>query len=352
VPQHGRSGVMSATSGRAAVALRPHALVLPPRHPYVDRLDGRAATLVHRDATTEERTDPAWIARHARDWDVAHLHLGLVDLDPARVIAAVAGNRDRGVPVAVTVHDVQSPDGRTSLLDVLQQVHRDLAAVITLTEACAVRLRAALDRPVRVIPHGPVLPRSERARLRAHRRMVGGRRPLLVLADDLPSRLGWLEAVEAATRTLHPHRVRLLVHPDHVEVVRRATAAYPAVEVDPTTSPAAVHRAVADARALVLPWRWGGHSWEAELAADVGTPVIATDVGFVRAQHPVRAVRCPDGHVDVDDLAAAYDEDLPDGVPEADRARAAVAFRQGHERLYRRLVLGRTLSRSGQLARS
>jgi beta-1,4-mannosyltransferase len=352
VQQHGHHGVSATATGGRVTALRPHVLVLPPRHPYVDRLDGRAATLVHRDAAPDERTDPTWITRHARDWDVAHLHLGLVDVDPDRVVAAVTGNRDRGVPVAVTVHDVQSPDGRTSVLDVLQQVDADLAAVVTLTEACAVRLRAALDRPVRVIPHGPVLPRSERTRLRAHRRMVGGRRPLLVLADTLPTRLGWLEAVEAATRTLHPHRVRLLAHPDHVEAVRRATAAYPAVEVDATTSPAALHRAVADARALVLPWRWGGHSWEAELAADVGTPVIATDVGFVGAQHPVRSVRCPDGHIDVDDLAAAYDEDLHDGVAEVDRARDALAFRQGHERLYRRLVLGRTLSRSGQLARS
>jgi glycosyltransferase involved in cell wall biosynthesis len=335
---------------------RPWVLPDPGRHPYLDRLDGTVARLVHRGVA--DRHAPEWIQRHRRDWDLVHVHLGLgvpevcgvagpKPTDPGRLAAAVEAHRRGGTPIAVTVHDTGTPEpGALSPVEVLQRIGRSVSAVVTLTAGCASTLEAQLGRPVRVIPHGPVLARPARQRLRAHRRLHGPRGPLLLVAGDLPRRLGWTEAIEAASRTVTGQRLHILVAADRVEEVAHATRDRPHVTIGTTAGLAdeSLHRSVADARALVVPWRWGGHSALIELAADIGTPVVATDVGFLGDQHAVLTARCTDGRIDVDDLAAAMDADVSTVVGDADREAAAEAFEAGHERLYRRLLLGRAVA--------
>jgi beta-1,4-mannosyltransferase len=333
--------------------MRPSVLADPPAHPYVDRLHGRVAHLVHRDADLLTRHDPDWITAHAREWDIAHLHLGLSDATPERVASAVAAHRRRGVPVVVTVHDLRLPDasgGWTDVVELLREIDRAVAAVVTLTPRCAASLQVALDRPIRVIPHGPALPRPTRERLRAQRRLHRGGGPMVLVAGGLDRQVGWVEAVEAASRTLSGAGLLVAVDPAHAATAELAVAGYPNATVTTTTGVAdeSLHRAVATAPALVVPLRWGGHSGLVELAADVGTPVVATDVGFVADQVPTAHLApCPDGQIDVDGLARAMDEVLTHPpVVESDRDRDDQAFVRGHERLYRRLLLGRTPVRS------
>jgi hypothetical protein len=235
----GRSGAArhrDADDDREDDMSRPWVLADPPQHPYVDRLDGTAARLVHREVSPLMRWDPAWIAARARDWDVAHLHLGLTRAPGESIVAAVEAHRERGVPVVVTVHDLGSPDGAYRITDLLGAIDRSVAAVVTLTDACADVLQAALNRPVRVIPHGPVLPRPARERLRATRRLQQGvTPPFLVFAGDLAGdhagRVGWGEAVEAAARTLAPRRVRVAVLPADAAPVARTVGSHPVAEV-------------------------------------------------------------------------------------------------------------------------
>lgn len=339
----------------------PRVLADPCGHPYLARLDRVCAQLVQPAA--ELGRDPDWIERHSDRWDVAHLHLGLApwDLGTAAgqetppdddwVDAVVEAHRRRGTPIAVTVHDLGHPRGptapdhtRSSTIDLLRRIEVSLSAIITLTSTCATVLQDALDRPVRVIPPGPVLTPSARQRLRASGRLAGGAGPLLLVAGDLPPRLGWSEAIDAVSRTFTSRHLQILVDEAHAATVRRAADPHRQVSVHAVAAASAdreLRRAVATARAVVLPWRWGDHSWLIELAADVGTPVVATDVGFMADQHPVLEVRCADGQIDVDDLAAAMDTDVHAGVGDVDRDTAATAFRCGHDRLYRHLLLGR-----------
>ena len=327
--------------------IRPRVLTDPVAHPYIDRLDGPVAQLVHRDVAGLRRHDPDWIDGHSRDWDVVHLHLGLTDTPAEQLITGIEAHRRHGTPVAVTVHDPCSAVAGVSVIELLRDLDRSISAVITLTARCAAVLQQDLDRPVRVIPHGPVLPRPARERLRAHRRLHGGGGPMLLVAGGLPPELAWRDAIEATSRTLTGRRLHIMVDGAHADEVTAAAAGYPQVTVATMQgrTDEAMHRAMAIARSVVLPLRRAGHSWLVELAADIGTPVVATDVGFLADQHPMLTARCDDGRIDVDDMAAAMDAEVSTMVGESDRGADALALQGGYERLYRRLALGRALSR-------
>jgi beta-1,4-mannosyltransferase len=330
----------------------PRVLSYPPRHPYVDRLHGRAATLVHRDEPMprlDRFYDPAWVRANAQGWDVAHLHFGHEQHPVDRVVEVALAHRRAGVPVVVTVHDLEVPHlppddpGPARLLTALAPV---ASAVLTLTPGCAAAVRALTGRPAAVVPHGPLVPAARRHRLRAHRRRRFGGGHVLVHAGTVRPNLG-LEEVVAACRLQHPHLpVRIQVRDAAADRVRHAVADTPGIEVVATghLGDALLERRVADAAALLLPYRWGSHSGLLEMAADVGTPVLHTDVGWLAEQPAARPLAVPipvtAGRVDVTALARALAGPLPPAPPLAvhERDRAAAALVEGHRRLYRRLT--------------
>ena len=359
----------------------PRVLANAPDHPYVDRLHGRVARLVGREEAVPGGVprpfDPSWVDTNALTWDIAHLHLGLdeqdpldlgvqpntvdpaspvetaADVDASRIVDVVAAHRRNGVPVVVTVHAIASVDDPTgvAVLELLQSISRDVAAVLTVTQGCADLLQERLGRPVRAIPHGPVVDAATRARFRAHRRRLDlTEQPLLLHAGSMPVELLWDDVLAAVARTTGDRALRVLVHAGRAEDAARAAAGMGAgmdkvrLAVHPGLSMMALERAVADASGLLLVDRRGCHSSLLELAADVGTPVIAADVGWRCQQQPVLPVPVQDGHMDVDALARTIDGPLPlrPMVRECERERDEHAFRSHHQRLYHRLLLGRT----------
>lgn len=96
--------------------------------------------------------------------------------------------------------------------------------------------------------------------------------------------------------------------------------------------------AIVAADGLLLPYRWGTHSGMVELAADLGVPVLASDVGYLSQQVPLDTFAVRDGTVDAGSLAATLRDVAAGGphppVPWVARERAMRSFLGGHRRLY------------------
>lgn len=334
-------------------------LSYPPVHDYVDRLDGHAARLVHRDEPWPRLPhlyDPEWVYDHLDQWDLVHLHFTW-EQHPVEVVDAVlTAHAAAGRPVVWTAHDLRNPHLQVPGAEMAYlQVLADRAdEVVTLTPGAAEEVLDRFGRHARVIPHGPLVPADEAIRRRrdatAQRR--GGPARVLLLAKSLRANLDWHSSLQAA-RSWDPDVMVLQVHlhPDAParEEVEALAAEAPAVdlEVAPRLSTSRLWSRVADAEILLLPYRWGTHSGLLELATDLGTSAVTGDVGHLRDQGPAALVPV---HADRVDPAALTDavrtvlRAVPTPVPIEDRTRVLTAFRQAHAELYAEL-LGRAVGR-------
>lgn len=337
----------------------PRVLSHPPVHDYVDRLDGHAARLVHRDEPWPRLPhlyDPDWVRDHVDAWDLVHLHFTW-EQHPVEVFDAVlAAHAAAERPIVWTAHDLRNPHQTAPGAEVAHlQVLADRAdEVITLTPGAAEEVRIRFGRHARVVPHGPLVPSSDAPRLRtdATGDRRGGPARVLLLAKSLRANLDWRTPLEAA-RSWDPDVVVLQVHL-HPDAPARAdlqaiAADAPAVElqVAPRLPAHRLWSRVADADVLLLPYVWGTHSGLLELASDLGTPVVAGDVGHIRDQAPATLIPVHAGRIDPDLLTDAVDavlRDPPTPIPIEDRTRALAALRQAHTQLYAEL-LGRAVRR-------
>lgn len=127
--------------------------------------------------------DPEWVAEHADEFDLLHLHFGFDAVGPADLGRLVGALREHGKPFAYTVHDLRNPHHddpgpHDAALDVLVPL---ADAVITLTEGAAREIRQRWGREAEVIPHPHVVPlelldrpRPERDARRTRPRRGGG----------------------------------------------------------------------------------------------------------------------------------------------------------------------------------
>jgi beta-1,4-mannosyltransferase len=333
-------------------------LSYPPRHPYVDRLQATtAAELVHRDETWPQLPrfhDPAWVRDHASDWDVAHLHFTWEQYPVERFAAVLQAHRDAGRPVVWTAHDLRNPhtDDPRDDAPYLALLAAHAEAILTLTPGAAKEVRRRFGRHARVAPHGPLVPLDEidawRRRGRAVRTGRGdGPRRVLVLAKTLRANLDLRTPCEVVAELASegiPIELDVHLHDDaDVEVLRREV---PHHDLDGVRwrrggrlTDTELFARVAEADALLLPYRWGTHSGFLEVATDLGTPVVVSDVGYLDEQAACRVVRRgDDGRPDRGHLTDALRELVTDGpdaaVPSSDRSHALEAFRTIHRAVY------------------
>lgn len=335
----------------------PRVLSYPPVHDYVDRLHGRAATLVHRDQPwprLPDLYDPDWLSSHATDWDVVHLHFTWEQYPPATLRAVLEAHRAAGTPIVWTAHDLRNPHvpdgaGDAAYLGLLAEAADE---VLTLTPGAAAAVTERFGRSPRIVPHGPIVPPAAAAELRTARRTGGTPLRVLLLAKSLRANLDWrtpLEVVDglgAVAGHVAPVRLDVHLHPDAAardEIEAFDTGGAVTVTVAPRLSAAELRRRVAGADALLLPYRWGSHSGLIELAVDLGTEPIVTDAGFIAQQAPCHVVPLRDGRVDPDRLASllvrmADGTEALDPVPIRQRERVLDEFVVAHTRLYSRLA--------------
>lgn len=333
----------------------PRVLSYPPRHDYVDRLDGVAATLVHRDQPWPRLPglyDPAWLDSHRGEWDIAHLHFTWEQYPPRTLAAVLDAHRRHGTPIVWTTHDLRNPHTRDVSHDVdylaLLAQHAD--AITTLTPGAARQLSDRFGRQAQIIPHGPLVPPEQAASLRRPSVPHGGSRPLrlFLLAKSLRANLDWLTPMQVVSQLAEQGRpLELLVHL-HGDASGRhdvlALHSPPAVQVElgPRLDDATLWKRVAEHDVLVLPYRWGTHSGLLELATDLGTAVVAGHVGFLSEQAPCQLVRVADMRLDPSHLRDVLvrlltDAEWTEPVPIAMREQTLEEFRSAHRRLYERL---------------
>lgn len=268
--------------------------------------------------------EPSWIDEHAAEFDVFHVHFGFDALSPETLQGVVDALRRNGKPLVYTVHDLTNPhhatpEVHTQHLDILIPAADEL---ITLTPGAADEIERRWGRRPIVIPHPHIVEPAEVAAAMAARERTDGRFHVGVHAKSLRASTDPLPVIEALVQ-LAAREASLVVHVNgHRELLEPGGARYEAelsarlqehadagrieLRIHDYLSDAELWRYLTSLDASVLPYRFGTHSGWLEACLDLGTAVIAPDVGFYADQGPVFTYhRDSSGQLDAASLQAA-----------------------------------------------
>lgn len=275
---------------------------LPARTPYARKLVGPGLSIVNGSRVGSGVVVPrdasfGWLARQASFdfFDVLHIHS--VELAAGDDIDAVLDRcKAAGKRVISTVHDVYPMFGQDhgGYAATLRKLTSRGVPLVTLTAGAASFLAETLDleEPPLVLPHGYVLhPDDDRWADTAaggfRYAMYGGFRPNRVMYPVIANALFGTEPsnrLGILTRALSPIELRecqdardtiaaALARPDRLEVRLR-----------PFPDNNEIVDFLVDTHSLVMPYLWGTHSGQLELAFDLGVVPVISDVGFFREQ--------------------------------------------------------------------
>ncbi|MDQ1085199.1 hypothetical protein [Microbacterium sp. SORGH_AS_0344] len=240
---------------------------------------------------------PDWLAAHAGDFDLVHVHFGIESYSPDELRATVAALHRLGRPLVYTVHDLENPQLRA------QDDHRSSVAVlaagademIALTDTAGAEVEGIAHRPVAVIAHPTLLGDAARptgvardtVRVGVHLRDlrpnidgVGTTATLVRAIADLRAQGARIEAVVRMNE-----RVRDAESAASIDVLAEGADGV-TVERGPRLDDEALASWLADLDACVLPYTHGTQSGWAELCYDLAVPIVSTRVGHIAAQHP------------------------------------------------------------------
>lgn len=285
-------------------------LHLPGRTPYARKLDSSSFVMVNGKTSRSGRRVPIdasfdWLNRQdSLDFfDVLHIHsvefaeTELIE----RVLEKCARRRRR---VVFTLHDI-SPmfyDADSAYLDKLLKVCTAAQAIVTLTRSAARELLQRLPQleernHLKVIPHGYVL-KPGHARWGKAGSAGGGKVEYAMYGAFRPNRdvytsvLNWYYALQGdearlniLCRALNEHdledeKLRLgellsFVNSDR-ERMRLVMHPFPTDEQ--------VVDFLSDCDVLLMPYKWGTHSGQLELAFDLNLLPVISDVGYYHEQ--------------------------------------------------------------------
>ncbi|KGM18300.1 glycosyltransferase [Corynebacterium auriscanis] len=265
--------------------------------------------------------------------DLVHLHFGFEHRTPQQIQEFVDA---LPIPLVVTVHDLDNPHLVTAAQ---QQEHherlriliRAAASVITLTQPAAQRLREEFSaQRVDVVPH----PAITRDVPNPPRDPVAGVF-LKSLRNNVISDPSFYLAIAAETP------LRVFIHSDApTRPLREALTGKVDLRVHAPFSDDELHQEVASVTTCLLPYVRGTHSGWLEMCRDVGTTVVAPDVGCYEGQADspgtVRVYDAGDAHAAADALNRQLERGT---VPYRGNRERQLHFIHGfHERLYERLV--------------
>ncbi|TKR22368.1 hypothetical protein FA014_16835 [Cellulomonas hominis] len=357
------SQLMAPTAGASRSSSRTLRVAsVPAAHPYVARVTDAAGLTVLPDPTPPGAEqgrwwppvvlDPAWIAAHAAEADLLHVHFGTESFDPAHLARTLDAARAAGWPVVVTVHDLEHPQlvdqaGYRAQLDVLVP---GADALVTLTPGAAAEIRERWGRDALVVPHprllGALPAAPSGATAQTAERVVGLHLKDLRPNVDAPAATRALLAAVADLRASGlPARAEVRLHRRVRDEAARDEVRALCAAADPGTAVLVEHDRLADddlAAALagldacVLPYAHGTHSGWLELCWDLGVPVAAPAVGYYHQQHPDGSVATSGAVGDAAGLAAALRDLLRS--PAATRAGTAARAALVRDRRARRLA--------------
>jgi hypothetical protein len=230
-----------------------------------------------------------WLADHADDVDVVHVHGVPPRLSTADLEAAVEVTREAGLPLVVTAYHLSDPAGidEDHYAEQLQLLVRSADAVITITPGAAEELARRFDASATVLPHPHAVDFVRMRRARPD----GGRRTLVVGAHLGSLRMpgdpvAFVRALADAVTQVPDARLAVHLHdhlldpdssryaPDTIGAVQRIVADAGGV--------ARAHRPMTDSQlwdhlfaldVSVVPPLFGSHSIWPEACHDLGTHV-------------------------------------------------------------------------------
>lgn len=299
--------------------------------------------------------EPEWIHRNADEFDVFHLHFGFDAKSPQDLAEVVAALRTAEKPFLYTVHDLRNPhhhDPRLhdEQLDVLIPAADEL---VTLTPGAAAEIADRWGRSASVLPHPFVVDEPWRSAPRdardefvvgVHAKSLRANMSPGPVIDDLRQILGQLSGA----------RLRVDAHTDvfargsanhDPELVRSLQDAAREGAIDLRVhecfSDAALWQYFLDLHVSVLPYRFGTHSGWLEACHDLGTTVVAPEVGYFASQRPCYTYRVDERGPVLASLEqavlSAYESPCLRADP-VDRDRERDVIAREHKRLYGRLL--------------
>lgn len=288
----------------------------------------------------------AWLESHRDDVDVLHVHFGLESFSAHELHDALGTAGRLGIPVVYTVHDLDNPQltdqaPYRALLDVIIPAADQL---LTLTAGTAREVEQRWGVDARVLPHptlldappspAPRAPEDGPVRVGVHLRDLRPNIAAEEIVNDAVAASGLLESAGV------PAVIEILLN-DHVRDegaaarIEAAAHAHPPVDVRRTAylPDGAVEEWISGLDLFVLPYHHGTHSGWVELCYDLGVRVAATDVGYLREQHPddfsAIALGEPQTMVDAVRAAAATRASVDDRAVRRERRRTErIAERQ------------------------
>jgi hypothetical protein len=315
----------------------------PARTPYARKLTSGQVQIVNDSAVLNgselvpRDMSLRWLWEHRPfTWfDVLHLHH--IEFDDISDIKAVLSECARTHKrVVFTAHDIDPIFGRG--LD----YHRKLSVFVDrrvpfvcLTEGSRAEVHRRFGPRVSTvtIPHGYVVAPSAVPRLPVRTRnqvrflLFGSLRANRDIETVLCNwRFGRNQQDTFLSVLLRaPSRINLLDEHDRWTLLSAMAAAEPRlrVEIAPFPSDNEVAETAASCGGLLLPYRWGSHSGQLELAFDLGLMPIASAVGYLRDQYR--------SHAAVVDEPVWFD--WSDGADYAYGARFLTALDEAAERL-------------------
>ncbi|SDX97388.1 hypothetical protein SAMN05216215_101816 [Saccharopolyspora shandongensis] len=277
---------------------------LPARTPYVWKLHDQRFQIINNTTIDDGSIVPpdvtaAWLLEHRPlTWlDVLHLHhIELEELETLeRLLDACA---DSGVRVVHTAHDIHAMfRGNDELQKRLRLLDSADIDWICLTHGSATALTSLLGRDVNatVIPHGYV---ADPATLENKQRdPTQGRQRYLLFGAARPNRDQLSTVVNWSLFTEKPeHELHLLMRgfsPAHfsdpssqvprlLDVIHTDPRIKTTMRGYPTDDEVITAGLAADA--LLLPYLWGSHSGQLELAFDLNLLPICSSVGYFSDQ--------------------------------------------------------------------
>ena len=320
---------------------------IPFAGPYVDAVLPPDAVRVGPSGELSPWLDSAYLAAHAADVDVLHLHTGPAHVAAAAVECWAETVRRLGIPLVVTVHGLgaRAREGHCPAdpgMDAhLEAVLSTAEVVLTLTPGAADEIAERYGRTAIVVAHPTVA--APDPELGAERGLVGLRLGRVSAAVPDPGALvraalsgavsggGRLRVlVDAADASWAGSEVRRLAGLGELEVVVHSGDGWAAQ--------------LQQLHVAVLPEPCGRHSLDLEICRDVGTRVVAPGCGWFVDQWSdvVPYGNHEHGRLDPVSLAAAVGAALARPMPRpADRDRRAeqlAAVRRVHAEVYAQLA--------------
>lgn len=330
-------------------------LSIPASHSYVRR--STPDEVVMPDDPTDpwwphRALEPEWIERRADEFDLVHVHFGFEHRSVAELQQWCEVLDRCDLPLVVTVHDLENPhlrdnDHHLALLGVMLA---HASRVVTLTEGAAADIAKRWGRSAIVVPHPHVAPldwahtliervEQERAlRVGIHFKEY---RSATLDPDALVA--GLAAGASKANATLSVLVGTDATQSDIDRVNQAADRAGVVSRMVPRMNDADLIRYLEGLDLSVLPYGAGTHSGWVELCHDIGTRVLAPDIGYYTEQWAdvTRFDLAGPGVADPDSVAAGVISALTLSVQPAEpnqRARQRLDVQRRHLELYRSLM--------------